>query len=931
MPLFSFYVEPGVYVKTIRAISGVPVPSNLRLPLIIGEGAETVPVESFQMVRASSNSVDNYSKSENVTERFLDNNDLFQTPDATTRRFQVKNVPIVTGEGTGVITTDPAHVTVTINDLPASVLKVEGTTGIVHLGQLPIAGDVVKASYYYDKRDTLLPDEDLSFQVDGTKDTFKVRFPRIVDGTHGGVTTASPTDITVKVDGVLQTVTSLDGALGVFTLSAAPAAGTTLLVTYYSNRFEDTSDPFPEANIVKINSVGNNPGRTDYINTVDYVLADDTITWGSAAKARIGETTPGGAVFDEDSVELTLVDNKFYFEELSGTVDSLNKEFTSASTVMDGSGRSKPTDDPTLVQVYVGTDPTVAKAAGEVVVAELYGATRKFVLQSAPAAGQKVYATYFYNILTDASYEVTNKVAGATGVGEYTVSSLDFGDLAKVTEGTHSVSAPNFAIENIVFPNAFSDLQVFPGIALNETVTVTFTGPYNFNVTSSNINGSSGTGELGQTYVDGTTGLRFTILDPNTQTFVTSPYDFIAGDTLEFIVDVGAQILTSTIPYIQIPGLWLFLEETTGVTLDDSVEIFTYNKSGKEPAVGSLYFLDYEFEKIDFGPFVISNEKELTIAVGDINLENRLSLAGRLALRNGALLIATQQVVRELNQPLAAAQTYIEAIDAQKERLTNERNQDIIVPLTGDEDVFGFLKSHVETQSSEFNNNRRIGIVGFNLGTEPEEAIRINKSLGSERLWTVYPDGVILSVIDDAGRSIEAAVDGSFLAAAIAGKISAPEFDSATPLIGKDLVDFNRLTRRFNPIQAGEIITSGTIFLKDVGTAIRVVDAYTTRYGDLLLEEPNVTLIDDEIARDGQRALRRYVGVKSLSGIEGDIAISISKVMEAKVVSNIIRGYKDISVEIDADDPRVGYVSVAYVPIFALKWILLTLHVRSRF
>ena len=936
MPLFpNVNVLPGVYVKTIRQLSTAVLPGTIRFPVLIGEGDENVTVSNYPQIRGSSNSVDNFAKNEVVTDRFLDQNDLLISPDGVARRFQTKNVPIVTGDGSGTPTTDPVDVSVTINGNPAGVLKVEGEEGIVHLAQLTLPGDEVIVSYYYDKRDTQISGEDLSFQIDGLKDTFKVKFPRVVDGSHGGVTTTDPEDITVRVNGAAVTVNSLNGTSGVFTLAAIPAGGSTLTVDYFTNNYEDTADPFPEVGIEQINFVGNNPDKSDFTNTVDYVLVNDHISWGSAAYAQIGNNTPGSEVFNEQDITLTLVDNRRFMDQATGTSDGINKSFVVASVVADGTGRARPSDDPAKIVAYVGTDPQDARSNGPVTVDELYGATRTVVLHNAPAVGQNVYVTYWYSILTDASYEVVNKLAGTVGVGEYMIDSPSFGPLATVAEGTHVVQAPNaanFAIEGIVFPDAFSDLQATPGIAVNETVTLTFTDAYNYTVTSNVGNGSAGTGTLEQTYIDGGTGLRFTILDPNLHTFVNNPYDFQAGDVLEFVVSVGANFLTSAVDNIQIPGLRMILSTTDGVAVDDSLEILSFNKSGKEPAVGSQYFITYEFEKPPEGyeTIPLSNVNQVPLVVGTVNLNNRLSLGMRICFRNGAVFAGAKQVKRAPGSPQASAETYIQAIDDLKTRMEGERNQDVIVPLTNDLDVFGFLKDHVETQSNVYNGNRRIGIVGLLNGTAPTEAVNIANSLNSERMWVMYPDGGVISYQDEIGREIEGTVDGSFLGAALAGRICSNGFDPAVPIMSLTLNDFKRLYRRLDSVTAADMLArGGLIYVQDVGTTLRIKDALTSNIQDVLLAEPNVTLIDDSIASAGKRALEIFVGKKSLDGIEKDIESRIAGVMQAYQRQNIIRAFRDITAEIDADDSRVARVSVAYVPVFPLKWLLLTLNVTT--
>lgn len=928
MTIFNYYVQPGVYVRTLRRLAAATALPGLRLPLLIGEGAETVPIVGLAVPRATSRSIDNLVKSENVSARFIDpQTQNLGDVNGQRKAFRVKNLPIVNGNGSGTITNEPSDITVTINGEPAAVLSVNGTTGVVTLNQIPIEGDMVKVTYSYDRRDTLIEDENLSYQVDGTAVLFKVNFPRIVIGNNGGESTTNVANITVKVNGVRVTPTSVNGTAGTFTLATAPANGSVLTVTYYSNNLEDTGDPLPETSISKINAIGNSPGRSDYVNGIDYTLFNDQIYWGNAFAVTLGVNSNGNTVFDESRIQLTQVDNTFYFEEMTGVTDGVNKVFTSRSAPTDGAGNGKPTDDSSKVKVYVGTDPQTALAAGPVVVSNLQGANRQYTLLEAPTSGANVYVTYFYNQNTDAQYEVVNTLAGATGVGTYKVTSTAFGDLAVIAEGAHSVQDVMFSVSGIAFPDDNPDMFVSPGIAVTEEITVTFDTATTFTVTSDNAFGSAGNGRLGQTYVDARTGFRFTALDSQTISGYPNPYAFQNGDTLIFTVEVGGDIETATTPYLNIPGHWLVVEDTEDLTVEDSVIINTFSRLGREPVVGATYFVDYEFDKVEFGPFLVSNERDLIAAIGEVNLNNRLSLAARLAFQNGATQIAVLQLPRAAGQPVAAPSAYIEAIAAQSERLVNDRNQDVIVPLTGDADVWGFLKQHVQEQSSENFNNPRIGIVGYDLGTSVDTMISTNKSLFSDRVWTNTAAGAILALRNAAGRDVENPVDGCYVAAAIAGLICAPSFDSAQPFVNKQLVGFRRLlVRSYNRQTAGDLAQSGTFLLKDVGTAIEIVDAYTTQYGTLNTEEPNVVLVADEINKQLRLVVKPFIGKKSLSGLEAAIAEKVSRLMESKL-NVIISEYTQPIVEIDEEDTRRGYISVGFKTIYALKWILATLDI----
>ncbi len=144
-----------------------------------------------------------------------------------------------------------------------------GLTGEVTLAQIPLATDEVRANYYFKRRNTYIENENISTQVDGTAINFKVKSARIVKGDNGG-RSAVDSDILgvvdilynpdpnvigdeyerqvgvlqVKVDGAEVAVTHLNGSDGTFTLQTAPAALSTLTVSYFTNTWQDTFEYF---------------------------------------------------------------------------------------------------------------------------------------------------------------------------------------------------------------------------------------------------------------------------------------------------------------------------------------------------------------------------------------------------------------------------------------------------------------------------------------------------------------------------------------------------------------------------------------------------------------------------------------------------------------------------------------------------------------
>lgn len=344
-----------------------------------------------------------------------------------------------------------------------------------------------------------------------TNTTFKVKNVPVVDGSNGGVVTTNPKFFTVKVNGVAATVNTLDGASGLFTLANPVLFGQTLTVTYYTNTYQDTYDLLPASNVATLDLVGFGPDREDFVNTVDYVLEQPEgknarIQWGASSSTATGTWTTGYEPFDASVITTTLVDQRMWLQACQGTVDGKNAVFQLPDVPTDGSGLSRPTNNPTLVHVYTGTDPIDALASGEVRVIQLFGASKTFKLYNPPQAGDLVYASYYRNILNDHTFTLSVVNPGIIGQGTYKVTD-EFGNVIPVvTPGNTSVTEADYAITGTVWPYSLSDLTGSAD-SPDETITVTFqSGDPDFIVTPATQGVLESTVNVGLRFRSTTTG-----------------------------------------------------------------------------------------------------------------------------------------------------------------------------------------------------------------------------------------------------------------------------------------------------------------------------------------------------------------------------------------------------------------------------------------
>jgi len=912
---FLEYTEPNVYTRTLNDQTVATLTGGLRVPLLIGVGSETLTLTDQEIIRGSSAVADNYMDKEDVSAQLNGQN----------RDFTVSKYPIVSGDGTGTISNNPTNVTVYLNGDPVGVAQLFGSIGKVVLSVIPRLGDEVVVNYYFKRTDTLISDENLSKQADGVNTLFYVFNVPIVDGTNGGIATTDVSKVSVKVNGLSVSVASVDGQSGTITLMAAPAAGATVLFTYWTNTWQDTFDYLPVQNIVNVVRVGTAPGRSDYTNLLDFVIEGNTIQWGNSFSIISGATSPNTTAFGNTQINAYLYDNKVYARPTAGVSDGLNKVFELEYIPTEGTGKGIPTHKVNLLSAYVGVDVTNA-LLNEVDILEVSPYERKLTLRVAPLAGDKVFVTYWHNFISDDVFTYTSVVPSTTFLGgTFVISSVNNGDLAQILEDrpSDSVWNSNFDIEGVTYPTGGFDGQTIPGYSVEETVLVNFVDAYNYLVISSlGPDGSAGSGVLGQTYIDQKTGIRFTIMQPTT-------FDYRNGDLLEY--DISKTFKTSGYPYYAVPGLKITTASTLGVAAGNTAVVSTFNKSGLEPKVGDFYYVTLNYAKTSYPISIYTKIKDVTSFIGPVNTSNRLSLAAYLAFQNGAVALALAQVLRDPSGVDASSQAYIDVLKQVESPLRDTGTKpDIICPITTKSDVINEARLHCEKLSTIRYKSERTSVFGFPVGTTPEKAQQFAKSMKSDRLVGIYPDGAVVSLVDEFGNSNDAVVDGSFLAAAYSGLAVNPIYDVATPMTNKTLVGFKRLYRQMDSVAMNQTAVAGLTVLEEAIPNLLIRQALTTDPSTVLTREPSVIYIKDLVQQQIRAALKKFIGIKFLSTVLQDIEVTASNVMTQLQNLSIITAFADVTAVQDPNDPTICQIEIFYSPVFPLNWIVVQFNLRVR-
>ena len=770
----------------------------------------------------------------------------------------------------------------------------------------PASGSLLELTYFYKKTDTKVIDENLAFQADGSNKTFFTKFAPIVDGSNAGKTSTNVKSIVVKINNVITPAAFLDGAEGSFTLQTAPLSTDTVTVSYFYNTHANTSDDLPYANPTRILRVGYSPETSDFIENVDFAIIDNTINWGTGYKLVIAQHTTGSEFFDDNKIIGKMVDEKIYNEYIAPANIAGKVITVKFSPIVDGTGRDIVTEDPSKVIVNVnGTPATVTKIDGE---------TGKITLKTAPLLSDVVTVTYWRSRMEDDTYSIKVESVGPSGVGTYSIESLEDGLLGLAVPGAKAVSNSSFTGANYL-----TGPSVSKGYTVDETVTLTFTDNTSFIVSSSNVDGSSGFGKTDSTYVDQRTGLIFTLAaDPL----------YAAGDLIEIDVVKDAVFITSTQLITSIPGIQLQVFDTDDTTIDDVTSFITFDKSGREPAVGETYYISYEYNKNDYECKVFTKFKDITNEYGFLAAENPLVFASYLMMTNGAVALITCQTKRATNSEIAADQSYFEVIDRLKYPVQGF-NPSVIFPVSTSSSVVNYVSQHCNTMSSKRMRRERTSFFGYAVGTEPLEAANFAQLINSERMVSIYPDGAVVELTAADGSVTQSIVDGSFLAAALIGVNVSTAYDVAEPMTRKQIVGFKALIREMDEATMDMVASKGVTII--TGEGFKVRHCLTTRMESTLTREYNVTTIRDFIQQSARSGLDKYIGRKFVSNLPAEVATSLSSILQSAKDSQIIVDFKGVTAERDKTQPDFIRASAYYVPVVGLNWIEIIFSIRIRF
>lgn len=297
--------------------------------------------------------------------------------------------------------------------------------------------------------------------------------------------------------------------------------------------------------------------------------------------------------------------------------------------------------------------------------------------------------------------------------------------------------------------------------------------------------------------------------------------------------------------------------------------------------------------------------------------EDSISLAAQILFENtaGNGFLYVVQAKEDTTTEFTAALDRIKDVD-------NAYALVVLKGMTTGNALLATIKTHVDSQSSTLGRHERIALIGAPVNQVLFTTFSsVATGLNDPRVVYVSP-GEVKREIDGVIRSL----DGSYLAAAIAGIITNPVFDAGEPISGKPIAGFSDVVDPFLRSEKNSMAANGVLIIEKQGGIPTVRHALSTAPANIIDAEVKVTRIKDDIINtlriNLQRAFinTRNVGPETLSAVKAFIKL----LLDSKTTQRVINSFESLDVSTNISDPRQIDVSFKIKPTFDINYIFVT-------
>lgn len=368
----------------------------------------------------------------------------------------------------------------------------------------------------------------------------------------------------------------------------------------------------------------------------------------------------------------------------------------------------------------------------------------------------------------------------------------------------------------------------------------------------------------------------------------------------------------------------------------------TWEATGNKPDPGDVYFVTYSAAVPDtqFEPKLVFSSDDVEKYYGEDFLEfeadvngakakNRLSIAARIALEEGAPVIYVQQVPRNATTSKSTVVEYRDILENQLAYLSDAYK---IVPVDISAEINLAVTSHIELYSSYeerlertalFSKPKTAEFVDFN--EVYDEVGGYAAALNYKRVMVPYPDKATRTLSD--GNLHE--LDAPFLLAAYAGRFAFhPVYQSKTRDQFKSFYELIGIKMKRK--QKNMLAEKGVVIFEQQGgpgTPISVRHQLTTEMMSPQTREDSIVAIADFTSKYLRSVCEQYIGKYNISGeVLARIQATLQGALNRLKKDSVINGFSITKIAQDPDQPDTVLVSVRIRVPYPCNYIDITLY-----
>ena len=374
-----------------------------------------------------------------------------------------------------------------------------------------------------------------------------------------------------------------------------------------------------------------------------------------------------------------------------------------------------------------------------------------------------------------------------------------------------------------------------------------------------------------------------------------------------------------------VPGVQLYVQDTTGSTIGHNCSftaVAGYNAN--EPDAGVKYYVDYTYAKVeaDYEPKTFYKFGDVMDEYGADSADNTLTIGARIAFEHNAGAVVCVPVYG-----LSGGEPEVQVVAAYRTAIDKLEGEDVqlVVPLHPSATLAAYLKSHVVKMSTTVERKERRGFVGADVDTTIAQFITNAKALAHLRTGYVACDGATKTI-----GSTTYTLDGSYLAAAIGGCLTDPNYDVSTSRTRFQIIGFDALNTKYLRSEANNLASNGLTVMEDINGSVRIRHLISTSTATVNAKEWVVQDTADYVALATRTALEAiYVPFKIDSELPAQVAATTKVILNNLVRAKLIKSWSNVSAEQDSGDATIINVVFSFYPMYPCNIIDICFSISS--